>query len=68
MRDFGLGKSSVEHLITEEFKELADIIHPPELSGSKTQVAELDLALDAAVTNIIWWLVASRSNIYLMKH
>jgi hypothetical protein len=59
LRDFGLGKSSVEHLITEEFKQLADIIHPPHL-GLKSNVAELDLALDAAVTNIIWWMTASK--------
>ncbi len=63
LRDYGMGKSSIEDLILDELKELQKILYPPELdrNGEKGVAREIDLdtALTACITNVIWWIMAS---------
>jgi methyl farnesoate epoxidase/farnesoate epoxidase len=58
LRDFGFGKSTIEHLILQEMEELAEAIHPDQF-GAQPSFVHLDAALNATITNIIWWLMAS---------
>jgi methyl farnesoate epoxidase/farnesoate epoxidase len=58
LRDFGFGKSSLESLVLDELKELVTEIRPEGLGKHEPNVAELDECVNAAVTNVIWWLMA----------
>ncbi|CAG0914187.1 unnamed protein product [Notodromas monacha] len=60
LRDFGFGKTSLEGIILDELRELVAEIRPEGISKDQPFVAELDSCLNAAVTNVIWWLVASK--------
>ncbi|CAG0919871.1 unnamed protein product [Notodromas monacha] len=58
LRDFGFGKSSMEQLILDEMRHLADSINTEK--NPKGSIVELDSGLNAAVGNVIWWLTANR--------
>ncbi|CAG0919870.1 unnamed protein product [Notodromas monacha] len=58
LRDFGFGKSSMEQLILDEMRHLADSINVSK--NPKGAIVELDAGLNAAVGNVIWWITASR--------
>ncbi|CAG0921939.1 unnamed protein product [Notodromas monacha] len=58
LRDFGFGKSSMDDLILEELKQLAKILNPS--NDPAGRLVELDGSLNAAVTNVIWWIAASK--------
>jgi hypothetical protein len=64
LRDFGFGRSSMEHLIKDELKELVAEIRPSHIPNDESNVVVLDSALNAAVTNVIWWMVASMSSFH----
>lgn len=59
LKNFGLGKSSMEGFILTELKELCEEMHPPQL-GNQPRIVELDSNLNAAITSALWWLMASQ--------
>jgi hypothetical protein len=63
LRDFGFGKSSMETLIMDELKVLGDTLCPAVSKKADQKLfhdVELDQSLNACVTNVIWWLMASK--------
>lgn len=56
LRDFGLGKTSMEEIIQREAQELV-----AEFGRSEEQPIEVSWSLNVAVLNVIWGIVASES-------
>ena len=69
LKDLGFGKSSMESIVIDEFRQPGDFLRPQrplsdKISDSLREDAsyfrdvELDSALNAAVANVIWILLA----------
>jgi hypothetical protein len=61
LKDFGFGKSSIEDLILDEFKELVSQLRSDNVPKNQTTVVSLDQSLNAATSNVIWWMMACKS-------
>ncbi|CAG0922310.1 unnamed protein product [Notodromas monacha] len=60
LKDFGFGKSSLDSLILQEFESMMDSVFVSAEKRGRSIIAVLDENLNAAVTNVIWWLLACK--------